>query len=60
MRSELATDDDRRDAAAVLTAAATHTDDADLRRIVPTIEDLDDVEIVLDTGDVEPDEEDER
>ena len=60
MRSELATDDDRRDAAAVLTAAATHTDDADLRRIVPTIDNLDDVEIVRDTGDVEPDEEDER
>ena len=60
MRSELATDDDRRDAAAVLTAAATHTDDADLRLIVPTIDNLDDVDIVRETGDVEPDEPDEE
>jgi len=60
MRSELATDDDRRDASAVLTAAATHTDDADLRLIVPTIDNLDDVDIVRETGDVEPDEPDEE
>jgi hypothetical protein len=60
MRSELATDDDRRDAEAVLTAAATHTKDSDLRLIVPMVVDLDDVEIVRETGDVEVDEEDDR
>ena len=60
MRSELATDDDRRDAAAVLTSAATHTKDSDLRLIVPMVDDLDDVEIVRETGDVEVDEEDDR
>jgi hypothetical protein len=60
MRSELATDDDRRDAAAVLSAAATHTNDSDLRLIVPMVDDLDDLEIVRDTGDVEADEEDDR
>jgi hypothetical protein len=60
MRSELATDDDRRDAAAVLTAAATHTKDSDLRLIVPLVDDLDHVEIVRETGDLEVDEEDDR
>lgn len=49
MRSELATEDDRRDAAAVLDAAATHNPGGDLRLILPA-GDLDDVEIVRDTG----------
>jgi hypothetical protein len=49
MRSELATDDDRREAAAVLEAAATHDLRGDLRMAPPT-SNLDDVEIVRDTG----------
>jgi hypothetical protein len=49
MRSELASDDDRREAAAVLDAAATHNPDGDLRRILPA-GNLDDVEIVRETG----------
>jgi hypothetical protein len=50
MRSELATEDDRRDAAAVLDAAATHNPAGDLRLILPA-GNLDDVEIVRETGD---------
>ncbi len=47
MRSGLATADDRREAAAVLDAAATHHRGGDLRLVLPAH--LDDVEIVGDT-----------
>jgi hypothetical protein len=59
MRSELATEDDRRDAAAVLDAAATHTPQGDLRMTPPT-GDLDDLEIVRDTGGSDDQDEEDR
>lgn len=49
MRSELATADDRQDAAAVLDAAATHNRGGDLRLILPAAS-LDGVDIVRETG----------
>lgn len=49
MRSELATETDRAEAAAVLDAAATHNPGGDLRVIVSP-GNLDDVDIVRDTG----------
>jgi hypothetical protein len=49
MHSELATDDDRKAAAAVLEAAATHHAGGDLRLMLGT-GNLDDVQIVRDTG----------
>lgn len=59
MRSELATEDDRREAAAVLEAAATHAPHGDLR-MVPPAGDLDDLEIVRDTGDSDDRDEEDR
>jgi len=58
MRSGLATDDDRKEAAAVLDAAATQHPGGDLRLILPA-GNLDDVEIVRDTGPRDQDEGDE-
>jgi len=49
MRSELATEDDRREAAAVLEAAATHDPRGDLR-IAPLSGSLDDVQLVRETS----------
>jgi len=59
MRSELATEDDRREAAAVLEAAATHDVRGDLR-MAPPAGDLDDLEIVRDTGGSDDQDEEDR
>lgn len=49
LNSPLATDDDRSAARAVLEAAATHSE-ANLRLLLPPGSNLDDVEVVRDTG----------
>jgi hypothetical protein len=59
MRSELATEDDRREAAAVLEAAATHDLRGDLR-MAPPAGDLDDVEIVRENGSSDDQHEEDR
>jgi hypothetical protein len=59
MRSGLATEDDRREAAAVLEAAATHDVRGDLW-MAPSTGDLDDLEIVRDTGGSDDQDEEDR